>query len=250
MSLIEEAYKKSPYWIQAMLFNAYAVKMHLHRYGSPLRTARCELTSAELEPAQAIVEYQNERLRAVVKTAYDRTRYYRKVMDARGLKPEDIREVGDLTKLPLLEKETVRNSGADLLVMGTSRRHWLHGHTSGTTGSPLSLWYDRKTCVMTNAADQRQKRSAGLEDGEWLGIFLGRMVVDPQRARPPFWQQDFLHHTVWFSTFHLSDKVLDSYLDEIKRRRIRFLEGYPSTLFVLARHLLDRGGLYFVGNTA
>jgi phenylacetate-CoA ligase len=46
---------------------------------------------------------------------------------------------------------------------------------------------------------------------------------------------------LWFSSFHLSPGHLPAYVGEIRRRGLRFLEGYPSTLFIVARYLQDVG---------
>jgi phenylacetate-CoA ligase len=94
---------------------------------------------------------------------------------------------------------------------------------------------------MNNAADRRQKVWGGMRRGDWIGVFLGRMVVPADEARPPFWRTNLVHRQVWFSSFHLTPENMTSYVAEIRRRRLRFLEGYPSTLFILAQHLIATG---------
>jgi len=94
---------------------------------------------------------------------------------------------------------------------------------------------------MTNAVDRRQKIWAGVEDGDWIGMFLGRVVVPLDQNEPPFWRANWVQQQLWFSSFHLSDQHLPQYVREIRRRRLRLLEGYPSTLYILARFLERRG---------
>jgi phenylacetate-CoA ligase len=236
-----ELYQKSPICVQGVALNLYALRIHFHRYGRPFRRALRELGLSQNWSRDELTEFQNRRLREVVKTAYEKTKYYREVMDESGIAPDDIRSGEDLRKLPILTKEVVRSRGEDMLTGPKASRGWLHGHTSGTTGSPLSLWYDRKTAVATNAVDARHKQWGGLGPGDWIGLFLGRMIVSPTRTKPPFWQTNYFQRQVWFSSFHLSEEHLPSYVSEIQRRGLRFLEGYPSTLFILGRHLLQRG---------
>ena len=162
-------------------------------------------------------------------------------MEGAGVHPSDIERAGDLVKLPLLTKKTVRERGTELLTREKPRVGWHHGHTSGTTGSPLSLWYDRHTCVMTNAVDWLQKSWAGMRPEEWIGVLLGQVVVPPEQTEPPFWRPDFVQRQLWFSTFHMNEENLQDYLDEIRRRELHYLEGYPSTLFILARYLERQG---------
>jgi len=235
-----ELYQKLPHGIQTALLNAYALSIHFHRFGRPLRAALNQISESQHWPRARLRSYQDSRLRAVIRSAYERSAYYREIMQERGLLPDDLRTVDDLGKLPLLDKATIRARGGDIRTRAKPSRGWLHGHTSGTTGSPLSVWYDRKTAVLTNAVDRRQKAWGGMVPGDWIGVFLGRMIVAPNRVVPPFWQSNRVQRQVWFSSFHLSEESLPIYVEEIRRRGLRFLEGYPSTLYILGRHLLER----------
>lgn len=51
---------------------------------------------------------QSERLVKQVRNVYDRVPYYRAKMDAIGLKPEDVRSISDISKLPFTVKTDIR----------------------------------------------------------------------------------------------------------------------------------------------
>jgi phenylacetate-CoA ligase len=227
--------------MQRLLLNGYAFHRHWYGLGSAYRAALRALVERERWEPERMREYQDAGLRAVVRTAHSRSLYYREIMDGSGLKPEDIRGVGDLSKLPVLPRQVVRDRLSDLLTASRPKARWRHGHTSGTTGSPLSVWYDRETCVQNNAQDRRQKMWGGMGPSDWIGMFLGRVIVPPTQRRPPFWRANVVQREVWFSSFHMSEDSLGSYVAEIRRRRLRFLEGYPSTLFILATYLRRAG---------
>jgi len=234
-------YEASPAWIQTVLLNAYALGIEAHRYGWAYhRELRCAL-DRETWPRERIRAYQLERIRAVLDLAYRDSPYYRTTLADIGFEPGDLRTLDVVQDLPLLTKEKVRTQGEVIMTSDTPELGWVHGHTSGTTGSPLGLWYDRGTCVMTNVVDGRQKSWGGRTDREWIGLLLGRVVVPPSQEHPPFWRANHVQRQLWFSSFHLSPANLDHYVREIRRRRLRFLEGYPSTLFILASHVLDLG---------
>ena len=233
----EALYRKAPVWAQQLLLNGYALGREFHRLGRPVQAAFERLTRRERWGRKEIRAFQSERIREIVRVAYEKSPYYREVMDAAGVKPTDIRGVYDLPKMPLLTRAVVRERSNDLWTSRNPERGWLHGHTSGTTGSPLSVWYDRQTCVENNAQDLRQKAWGGMKDGDWIGMFLGRVIVPPEQAKTPYWRVNLVQREVWFSSFHMSDATLGSYVAEIRRRKLEFLEGYPSTLFILATHL-------------
>lgn len=241
MMHLDAIYRRAPGWAQTLMLNAYAVSLVRYRRGSPYRRAIGELARSERWDASRLRAYQDDRVRHIVGVAYERSPFYRELMSHLGIAPADVRRVEDLRRLPLLTKETLRSRLGEILTARAPRRSWRHGHTSGTTGSPLSLWYDRETCVLNDAVDDRQKRWAGMTPGDWIGVLLGRVVVPTSQDRPPFWRVNRVLKQVWFSSFHLSPENMPRYVAEIRRRGLRFLEGYPSTLFILAQHLQRTG---------
>lgn len=238
MLSLEALYRSSPSWVQTLMLNAYAVRLSRYRRGAAYNLAVEELLESQFWPVERLKVYADEHVRTIVRIAYEKSSFYRQLMMGAHLTPADIQQAQDLVKLPVITKETVRNHEMGLLTAPAPLHDWRHGHTSGTTGSPLSLYYDRETCVMNDAVDRRQKIWAGMKEVDWIGVFLGRVIVPPRQRRPPFWRVNRVHRQVWFSTFHLSEENLGYYVSEIARRRIRFLEGYPSTLFILAQYVV------------
>ena len=241
VSFSESIYQAAPVWMQNVLLNVYASGIERHRYGDACRQAVGRLLERERWDRERLDEFQDARLREIVSLAFARSSYYRDLMAGLGLKPADIRSTRDLQRLPLLPKEVVRERAAELMTESRPRRDWLHGHTSGTTGSPLGLWYDRQLCIENNALDLRQKLWGGKADEDWIGLFLGRVIVPTTQHSPPFWRVNRVQRQVWFSCFHMNEDNLRSYTDEILRRGLQFLEGYPSTIYILATHLLRTG---------
>lgn len=237
----EAIYNSVPPWCQTALMNLHAVRIELHRYGQRFARAVDNLRSSERWDRDRLERFQGDRLRRIVRHAYRHSPFYRRSFDRAGLTPDDIRGTSDLGRIPLLTKEDLRLQGDGLRTRRRPARNWRHGHTSGTTGSPVSLWYDRNTCVMTNAVDWRQKEWAGMRPGDWLGVLLGRAVVPPESPGVGAWRTNWIQRQVWFSSHHLTDSAIDSYVREMRRRGLRYLEGYPSTLYIVASHLLRRG---------
>ena len=65
----------------------------------------------EIETAsrEQITEWQNERLSKQIKHVYDNVKMYRDRMDEMGIKPEDIKTIDDLKKLPFTTKDDLRD---------------------------------------------------------------------------------------------------------------------------------------------
>ena len=230
-------YDNAPYWVQSILLNIYALGIHRERYGKPFALAFEELQKTQWFSPDQIYRYQFERLKALVKHAYETVPFYRKRYDEYGVRPEDIKELSDISRLPILTREDVRSAGDALISSRYPKNKLIHGHTSGTTGSPLSCYWDKQTCVYNNAVDWRQKRWAGIEYGEGIAMFMGRTIVPTNKTKPPFWQVDRIHNMLWMSSFHLSKEYLPHYLKKLIQYRPAVIEGYPSTVYILARYL-------------
>jgi phenylacetate-CoA ligase len=219
------------------LLNGYALKIHRERYGKKFEAVMEEMGKNEWMSYEDLLDYQNEKLRPLVKHAYETVPYYRKVMDERKIKPSEINNVDDLQKLPVLTREDVKKHFEKLISRSFRKRDLIPGHTSGTTGSPLEFFWDQKTCVYNNAADWRQKNWAGLNYGERYAVLLGRMIVPRKVESPPFWRMNYLHNQLWLSSFHLSEKNMAKYVKKLEDYKAKALEAYPSTAFILAKYL-------------
>ena len=85
--------------------------------------------------------WQDERLVKQVRHVYDNVELYRKRMDEKGLKPEDIKGVEDLHKLPFITKDDLRDEYPyGLLAMPLSDCVRIQS-TSGTTGRRVVAFY-------------------------------------------------------------------------------------------------------------
>lgn len=95
------------------------------------------LSRAEMEKLQL------ERLQETVKRVYEKVPYYRAKMDEKGVKPEDIKTLQDLQKLPFTTKQDMRDTYPfGLFAVPRDEIVRIHA-SSGTTGKPTVVGYTR-----------------------------------------------------------------------------------------------------------
>ena len=95
----------------------------------------------ETAPRERILEIQNEKIVRQVRHVWDHVPYYRHLMEQKGVKPEDIRGVEDIHKLPFLSKADLRDT-YPYGMLGTSLDNCVRIHsTSGTTGKRVVAFY-------------------------------------------------------------------------------------------------------------
>ena len=90
---------------------------------------------------QEIERIQLDRLKETVKRVYDKVEPYRKKMDEKGVKPEDIVTLKDLAKLPFVTKQDMRDTYPfGLFAVPKNDLVRIHA-SSGTTGKPTVVGY-------------------------------------------------------------------------------------------------------------
>ncbi len=95
----------------------------------------------ETMPREEMKKLQSEKLVKQVKHVYENVEYYRNLMDEKGVKPEDIKGIDDLHKLPFLSKADLRDAYPyGLLAKPLSECVRIHS-TSGTTGRRVVAFY-------------------------------------------------------------------------------------------------------------
>ena len=102
----------------------------------------------ETLPRSEIEAIQLAKLKDSVKYIYDRVKPYRDKMDAAGVKPEDIRTLDDLKRLPFTYKADFKDNYPDGLFAVDKKEIVRYHASSGTTGKPTVVGYTRNDLEM------------------------------------------------------------------------------------------------------
>ncbi|MBR5741419.1 MAG: phenylacetate--CoA ligase, partial [Firmicutes bacterium] len=104
-------------------------------------TTRYYQKEIETASRDEIIAIQNAKLVKQVRRVYDNVAYYRKKMDEKGVKPEDIKSIDDIKLLPFLSKADLREAYPYGL-LGTDLKNCVRiQSTSGTTGKRVVAFY-------------------------------------------------------------------------------------------------------------
>lgn len=243
-SRLKPLYDRLPATLQNLALTAVSTRLHQERYGGDFAARKAFLEKSQWYSDDQMHDYQTEQLKSIVHYAYAKVPYYTRLMRENGISPGDIRAPEDLAGFPLLTKEDIKRNFNDLLSTDFSISRVAKGHTSGTTGSPLEICYDPGLMRMNYAMLDRQYTWAHTRlaaFGDRVAVIRGNVVVPLQQSRPPFWRINYLHRQLLLSSFHLTSDNINAYIAELRRFQPRVLDGYPSTVYVLAKHLKNIG---------
>lgn len=194
---------------------------------------------------EALRAIQLERLRVLVDRARRFVPHYRALdLPAPETAPDDDPARGIeriLAAFPVLEKSAYRADPERFLAEDVPARRLIKGKTSGTTGTALPLWYTPEALAEEYAAVWRLRR--------WLGIglrdphfsFGGQLLVPLDQAAPPFWRHNAWGRQTLFSLYHMTAENLPHYVEALHALPAVYVQGYPSSLHLLGRAMLDAG---------
>ena len=225
-------------------FGFYAWTMPLHGWliSRDIKTYYEELNRSQwLSPAQ-IKELQEIKLHRLINQAYHHVAFYREVFDSLGLKPDDIRTIEDLRKLPLLDKKTIREHiHFDLLSDNHDKGKILRISTSGSTGEPFVCYADKFQLEMRWAATLRSQEWTGYRFGDrcarlWhqtVGMSLTQIVREKLDA--------WMTRRLFIPAYEMSEKNLHRYMNRLRRHNPVLIDGYAESFNFLAHYLKQHG---------
>lgn len=229
----EKIYARSPVWTQNMMISLQGYQLNRKRLGSEAMIG--EHAAMENLSRQEMEKVVTERLRAFVAHAVARSPYYRSILPA----PIDIKSPRDVRLLPVLEKDTLRKQTAKIRCEGLPE-DLIESHTSGTTGTPITVFYE--------PADLQYRMAAWERMWNWYGVgresrkirMSGRTLYPNAEHNKVFWRMNHASHQMFMSSYHMTSSNLDIYLDRVQQFAPDLIDGYPSSVYLLARHALGK----------
>ena len=228
-SLADALYLKAPHWLQSAALSLYGLRLRRQRYGGVHPAELERLLGSQWWPGEELRRLQLDRLNHTLGLARQLPYY-------RDLPPGPLHDLRDLAQLPILEKDALRAmrwapaSGGGLSV-----------HTGGTTGTPLTIYCDKRALQRNYAFFARFLSWAGIEAGARTATFAGRVLMSPDQKRPPFWRHNWAANTLLLSSYHLGQNTVEAYAEALARFRPALIDSYPSSLEPIARHVVATG---------
>ena len=129
--------------------------------------------AAETMPLEQIRAMQSEKLVRQVRHVYDHCEPYRKKMDEKGIKPEDIHGIEDLHKLPFLTKSDLRDEYPKGFLAVPQKDCVRIQSTSGTTGRRVVAFYTQHDVDLWEECCARALVAAGASDEDVVQVSYG-----------------------------------------------------------------------------
>ena len=122
---------------------------------------------------QQVLDFQNEKLKEIVKYAGKYVPYYINLFEDIGLDTSTFRGIEDIEKIPLLDKEAIRTNPQDFVSYVSKELGTQILKTSFSTGTPLSFHIDKISRAYKYACFARAYFWAGYKPGALRFVLKG-----------------------------------------------------------------------------
>ena len=193
------------------------------------------LEEAQYWPLEKIIEKRARDLQTLIHTSYSEVPIYHKLMNQVGVQPGQINSLDDLSKLPIITKDMLRAGYPQQTTRSTGRKVY-QVSTSGSTGKNFFILEDAFTAGWYRASFILSLEWAGWEIGEphlQSGMTIHRSL--DRRLKDCYFGCQYV------SAYQLDDQHLSMMLDIIDQNQIKYIMGYPGSLYFLAKYAIKQG---------
>ncbi|MCC2524559.1 phenylacetate--CoA ligase family protein [Vibrio coralliilyticus] len=178
---------------------------------------------------------QNRLLTEFVKFAVSNSPFYKEFYTDVDI--EGIKGVEDLHKLPILTKEMLRENIDS--VKTVTKKESISSFTGGTTGKSLEVFFTRQDFQCRMAYLDAFKFKVGVEPFKSKkATFSGREVIQKEKNNV-FWRNNSAYNQRLYSTFHINEKTIPYYLENLNSFKPEVINGFVSAIYDIAKYILD-----------
>jgi phenylacetate-CoA ligase len=244
VSKLQPLYFRLPVRAQNLAISAFGVRYKRDRLGPGFERYVEVFEQRDSWSVDQMQAHVDEGLRSLLKHCLNSVPYYREVWRAQGIEEGDLARMtqADLGRLPSTPKEALRTKPEAFVADNAARRGVVRQTTSGSTGTPTTIFATRANVRQFNAV--REARSFG-----WAGASIrlpratvgARVIVAAGDDEGPFHRYNAGEKQVYFSALHISAANLPKYLDGFEQHRPLVLTGMAHSYFLLAQLMLQAG---------
>lgn len=207
---------------------------HIYTHRNVLKHLK-ELEQTQWLSTDEIKKIQWTKLKKILEYAYINVPYYHQVFKTLHITPNDIADAADFRKLPILDKEDIRNNLDAFISPNYQKKDLVEHFTGGSTGVTLRFFLHKNT-EQREAVELRSYRWAGLDIGD-KHVRLWGNPISSSHATFKGKIYDLLFRQLFLSSYNLSDESMHEYARKLVLYKPKVIIGYSSSLYLFAKFL-------------
>lgn len=203
--------------------------------GKETRRYLKELERTQWLPRPELEAWQFNRIRQLVKYAYENIPFYRKIYQSLDIHPEDIRNLKDFRALPLLTREDVNRHLQELAspeYQGISKLD----STGGSTGQPMRFYIEKSFHWWDAALELRGRGWYDVHEGDKIAWVWGAH----RDIETLGWKSRFkakLQQNRYLNAFGMSESKMKAFAEMLCRWQPAMFRAYASALSLFAEYI-------------
>lgn len=182
-----------------------------------------------------LVMEQENKLHAAVNFAFENVPYYNKLFHKLKLNPSDIRIIADLEKLPVLNKEIIKQHWEEFKPIGLNKMKYYEQMTGGSTGTPFLYRLSRRDRFFGGALLYRGWSYGGYELGDRMVFLAGASLEVGTKSTLGKKFHEVGRNIRMLSSFDMGEREMRKYTGIINSFKPRFIRGYASSIYFFAK---------------
>lgn len=181
---------------------------------------------------------QTQRLTALLDHAAARVPHYHAILQETGVSVDGQIDVTRFERLPLLDKDTLRERREQLKSDDFSERKPYENASGGSTGQPVSLFQDADFYNVAAATTWLQYKKTGLHIGHpYMKLWGSARDVMEQSAGLRGRGYSWLQNLTVLNCFSMTAHDMERYVDTIRRKKPVLLVAYVDAVYELAKFI-------------
>lgn len=204
------------------------------------------LDKSQYFPDEKIREIQWNKLKLLLKHAYQSCRYYKKTFEREYIHPDEIKSFDDFRRIPILTKSEFLEHHSDLIAPNVDK--YMTFLTSGSTGKPLRGFWNKECAEFKRACIARSNLWTGYGLGERIYCLYGnpeRELKGLNKLRAKF-RRHALDRTEILDMLQITDEAMLRFVKKMEKRPPSILWGHAHGLYLLANFCEKQGINYIV----
>lgn len=205
------------------------------RYGSTFIETWNMLEKEEFHTEEEFNSLINDRFIELIKYCYKNVPYYHDMMDTNRINPNEINGIEEIELFPFLDKIIIKEQGSKMLSTSVNLDSCTIKHTSGSTGTPLEIFFDKGTALREWANVMHLWKRIGYR---WDS---SRLVLRDVHFRAldkgvPY-QWDAMRKELSIDIRDMSSHACSLYCKQIDKVKPEYVFGYPSAVVQLCEYI-------------
>jgi phenylacetate-CoA ligase len=195
---------------------------------------------------EEIRRIQYNKLQKLLNYSYSNIPYYKELFNKEKINVSDIKSLDDLRKIPRLSKKIIRENIDNMLSSLMDKSTLIKLTTSGSTGEPVTVFRNINAQNIHTAAGWRFRKWAGHDIGDKYARIWGESVPVKNKSVIISFIKSQIRQILDNITEPIerlnandtiSNSLMENFFLRIKRKKIRLLIGYASSVYFFAQFM-------------